>query len=325
MHALVIGGTRFIGPVLVEELLAHGHEVTLFNRGTRENPFADDPAVSGITGDRTVDADLETAAETADPDAVLDCFAYYPRDVRAATRIFDDVESYVFVSSAAAYGSAEIPLREGATPLAPCSEAEATDDSWATYGARKAEGDRAVFAAADRGVPAMSVRPTIVYGPGDYTGRFDYWVQRVAEHDRVLVPGDGTFLYHLVGVENVARALRVVAESGRPGRAYNVGDHRLFTLEDLVARIADAADTDVEVVTACERELSAGGVDPAAFPFYDDAPHVLDTGRLASLGWEPVDPERAVAETVAATLERGPEPADGTPDRAAEWRVLDRR
>ena len=33
MNALVLGGTRFIGRQLVEELLSAGHRVTIFNRG----------------------------------------------------------------------------------------------------------------------------------------------------------------------------------------------------------------------------------------------------------------------------------------------------
>jgi nucleoside-diphosphate-sugar epimerase len=323
MDALVIGGTRFIGRFTVEELLDRDYDVTLFNRGNHENPFADDDRVDHITGDRTITSDLEAARKMADPDIVIDCVAYQPREVRDTTDIFADVDAYVYISSGASYGEEEIPKREGETSLEPCTDEQAVDDSYESYGARKAEGDREVFAAADRGVNAVAVRPTIVYGAHDYTGRFEYWVDRVANYDRVLVPGDGDALWHLVHVENVARALVTAAENGTPGEAYNVGDRRLFTLEELVEQIAAAADTEVDVVTAGPRELG-DDVDPTAFPFYRDYPHVLDTEKLADIGWEPLDPETAVERTVAATLEAGPEPADSTPDRAAEARVLDR-
>ena len=33
MNTLVLGGTRFIGLVLVRELLSRGHQVTVLNRG----------------------------------------------------------------------------------------------------------------------------------------------------------------------------------------------------------------------------------------------------------------------------------------------------
>jgi len=319
-QALFVGGTRFIGRRAVRAFRDAGYDVTVFHRGEHESPF-DDEAIDHLRGDRTDDGDLADAA-ARDPDVVVDLVAYQPRDVRAATRVFDDVDAYVYVSSGAAYGEEAVPKREGETALEPCSEEQATDDSGATYGPRKAEGDRAVFAAADEGVNAMSVRPCVVYGPNDYTRRFDYWVQRVASYDRVLVPGDGTNLWHRVSVENVARALRVVAEEGEAGEAYNVGDWTLQTLRATVETVADAVGTDVEVVTAGERELAAGGLESSDFPLYRDPPHVLDTTKLRSLGWEPQAPEDGIAETVEATPERGADEAQQGPDREAEERVL---
>ncbi|ELZ22717.1 NAD-dependent epimerase/dehydratase [Halosimplex carlsbadense 2-9-1] len=320
-HALFVGGTRFIGRRAVREFRDAGYDVTVFHRGEHESPFADDEAVDHLRGDRTDDGDLADAA-ARDPDVVVDLVAYQPRDVRTATRVFDDVDAYVYVSSGAAYGDEAVPKREGETALEPCTDDQATDDSGGTYGPRKAEGDRAVFAAAEAGVNAMSLRPCVVYGPHDYTRRFDYWVQRVANYDRVLIPGDGTNLWHRVSVENVARALRVVAEEGAPGEAYNVGDWTLQTLRETVETVADALGTDVDVVTAGHRELAAGGLEPSDFPLYRDPPHVLDTNKLRSLGWDPQAPTEAVAETVEATPERDADEAQQGPDRAAEERVL---
>ncbi|OLZ39676.1 epimerase [Natrinema saccharevitans] len=320
--ALVIGGTRFIGRHLVAELLDHDYDVTLFTRGTRENPFADDDRVDHVEGDRTNDTALEAAATTVDPDAVFDCVAYHPKDVRAATRIFDDCEAYVYVSSGAAYGREEIPKREGETPLHDCTPEQATDDSVETYGNRKAEGDRAAFAAADDGVPAMVVRPPIVYGPHDYTERLNWWIDRVNRFDRVVVPGDGTNLRHLVYVEDVAAALRIVAERGDPGEAYNVGDRRLVPLEELVESLADALETAVEIVHAGPRELAAGELALEDYPLYRSYPHVLSTAKLAGLGWESTPLEAALAHTVDEHLESDRNGDDNGPAREDEERVL---
>ncbi|QCC59249.1 NAD-dependent epimerase/dehydratase family protein [Natrinema thermotolerans] len=320
--ALVIGGTRFIGRHLVAELLDHDYDVTLFTRGTRENPFADDDRITHVEGDRTNDTALEAAATTVDPDAVFDCVAYHPKDVRAATRIFADCEAYVYVSSGAAYGREEIPKREGETPLHECTPDQATDDSFETYGNRKAEGDRAAFAAADDGVPAMVVRPPIVYGPHDYTERLNWWIDRVNRFDRVVVPGDGTNLRHLVYVEDVAAALRIVAERGEPGEAYNVGDRRLVPLEELVDLLADALETDVEIVHAGPRELAAGEISLEDYPLYRSYPHVLSTAKLAALGWESTPLEDSLARTVDDHLESDRDGDDNGPDREAEERVL---
>ena len=50
MKVLILGGTRFMGHLLAWRLVAGGHRVTLFHRGTRTPPFAD--RVETLLGDR---------------------------------------------------------------------------------------------------------------------------------------------------------------------------------------------------------------------------------------------------------------------------------
>ncbi len=320
--ALVVGGTRFIGRHLVEELLAHDYDVTTFNRGNHDDPFAEEDAVDRVEGDRTDESALKAAKLSVEPDAVFDCVAYEPGEVRTATEIFSDVDAYVYISSGDAYDAEEVPKREGETPLRPCTDEQAVDDSGETYGNRKAEGDRAVFEAAERGVNAHSVRPCIVYGPHDYTERLDYWIDRVANYDRIVVPGDGDNLWHRAYVEDVASALRVVAEEGTPGEAYNVGDRRVVTIDEMVDLVADALDTSVDVVHAGERELAAADLSPDDFVLYRDYPHVLDTDKLAALGWESTPLDEAMAHTVDEHLDSDRDGSDYDPGRDAEERVL---
>ena len=53
MKLLVLGGTKFLGRAVVEEALARGHEVTLFNRGqTNAELF---PEAEHLHGDREND------------------------------------------------------------------------------------------------------------------------------------------------------------------------------------------------------------------------------------------------------------------------------
>src|SRR6056297_577339 len=320
--ALVIGGTRFIGRHLVSELRDHDYDVTIFNRGNHDNPFEDADGVTHYEGDRSNETALEQAKREVEPDAVFDCVAYKPREVRAATEIFSDADAYVYISSGDAYGNEEIPKREDETELRPCTREQATDDSGDTYGNRKAEGDRAIRAAADRGVNAYSVRPCIVYGPHDYTERLDYWIHRVANYDRVVVPGDGDNVWHRAYVEDVASALRVVAEEGTPGESYNVGDRRIVTIDEMLTLIADALDTDLEIVHAGERELAAADLSSDDFVLYRDYPHVLDTDKLAALGWESTPLAEAMETTVEEHLDSDRDGSEYDPGREAEERVL---
>jgi 2'-hydroxyisoflavone reductase len=316
--ALVIGGTRFIGRHTVDEFLTHDFDVAIFNRGQHDNPFASDDVVH-VEGDRTDDDALTRAREEIDPDVVIDCVAYYPRDVRAATEIFADVDAYVYVSSGSAYGEEVIPKRENETPLCECTPEQSTDDSWDTYGPRKAAGDRIISEVGTEGVRAMSIRPPVVYGPDDYSGRFEYWIDRVRNYDRLLVPH--TALRHLVYVKDVASGIRTVAEHGTAGEAYNVGDHTLPVLTEWIDLLADSVDTDVELIQVGERAFDAFDIAPSDIPLYRSYPHVLDTHKLESLGWTATPRSEAVSATIESAKNSNVEMRG--PERNEEERVLD--
>lgn len=128
MHAIVIGGTRFIGRHAVEELLEAGYHVTLLNRGRHENPFTDYPKVTHVRGDRNDREALERAREPVTPDVVVDCVALAPQQVATAVDVFADVDAYVFVSSIATYGRLDLPRREDETPLEAFTAEHAVDD-----------------------------------------------------------------------------------------------------------------------------------------------------------------------------------------------------
>jgi nucleoside-diphosphate-sugar epimerase len=169
----------------------------------------------------------------------------------------------------------------------------------------------------------MAVRPMLVYGPHDYTERFDYWIDRVDTHDRIVVPGDGAALWQLAYVKDVARALRIVAERGTAGEAYNVGDTHAPVLGEWIDLLAEACDTDVETVFASERELGTVGLSAAAFPLYRGYPHLLDTTKLRSLGWEATPHAEAVPAAVEAHRRSDRTGRENGPDRETETRLLD--
>jgi len=343
--ALVVGGTGFVGRHAVEELIDHDYEVTVLSRGNRDRPSRDGDRVEYLTGDRGDEDALAAVARRVDPEVVVDCALFDPADARTATRVFADVDAYVYVSSGGVYDRHDIPKREDETPLHEYDPDRHADDSMASYGPRKAECDRIVARAADRGVRALVVRPTMVYGPKT-TGRVDapvsgptswadvpglqthhdYWIDRVARYDRVVVPGDGTAIWHRAYVEDVAGAIRTVAERGEPGEAYNVGDRQVFTMEDVIDLVAETLGESVEVVHASRRELDRVGLDPDDFVLYhhlgSQYPHVLSTCKLSALGWRSTPPTTAMERTVAESLESGRDGSAFDPGREAEERLL---
>lgn len=323
MDALVIGGTRFIGRHLVDQL-RDDYDVTTVTRGRSDDPFADASDVDHVQGDRT-DPDAVTAlAADVDPDVVFDMVAYHPPEVRHACEVFSDVDAYVYVSTGSVYDDPTVPLREDEATLHECTTEQEADDSMETYGPRKAECDRAVFAAADDGVRAMAVRPGLVYGPYDYTERFNYWIRRVDEGGPFLVPGDGGCLLHRAYVEDVASALRVVAENGDAGEAYNVGDRRAIPFAETFGRLADLLGTDATPVYASERELAAEDLAVTDFPLYTPRPFLQATEKLAALGWESTPLDDALERTVEDYRASERTGASLGPDGDAEASLVDR-
>ena len=85
LKILVLGGTGFIGPHIVNRALARGHEVTLFNRGRSNTDLF--PEIKKLVGDR--DGDLDSL-KTGRWDAVLDNTGYVPRHVRDSAELLKD-------------------------------------------------------------------------------------------------------------------------------------------------------------------------------------------------------------------------------------------
>lgn len=345
--ALVIGGTGFVGRHTAKEFSEHGYKVTTVAR-SRE-PDHGFPDVEHVSMDRTEPGVHTELRKQVGPDVVVDCAGYQPSDVRDAVEVFRDVEAYVYVSSGGVYSAHEIPKREDETPLHSYEAGVEGDMSLETYGARKAECDRIVRNAAGEGVNASCIRPTMIYGPasvdwgGGTTGsggfreswaevsglqtHHDYWVDRVRRYDRVVVPGDGTAIWHRAYVEDVASAIHTVVEEGEAGKAYNVADRRVCTLEDVIELIAGALDTSVDVVHASRRELGEYGLVPDDFVLYhhlnSSYPHVLSSCKLSSLGWGSTPVETAIQRTVEESVESGRRGGFYDPGRNAEERLID--
>jgi 2'-hydroxyisoflavone reductase len=180
---LILGGTGFVGPPLVEAARARGHTVTLFNRGkTHPGLF---PDVETIIGDRRTDLDKLKGREW---DAVVDTWVMLPKSVRAAaTLLRDHVGQYLFVSTISVYKLGREPIDESSPVLTPPVVDPDKIDSVEAYGGNKQLAEKA----AELLMPgrATAIRAGVIVGPGDPSDRFIYWPLRMQRGGEVLVPG----------------------------------------------------------------------------------------------------------------------------------------
>jgi 2'-hydroxyisoflavone reductase len=188
LAVLILGGTGFVGPHVVEQALARGHRVTLFNRGrSGAGPFAG--RVESLVGDRDpgIGAGLGALSGARTWDAVIDISGYLPRHVRASAALLEGrVGRYLYVSTMGVYDRSRAGSVTEQSPMLELVDPGNEDYSGPRYGPQKAEADRIVQGL--YGTAATSVRPTFILGPGDDTDRFSYWIDRVAAGGEVLGP-----------------------------------------------------------------------------------------------------------------------------------------
>ena len=254
MRLLILGGTRFVGRHLVSAALARGHGVTLFHRG-QTNPGLH-ANVERVLGDR--DGGLGVLAGRTF-DAVVDVSGYFPRIVGASARAFaDSVRRYLFVSTISVYAE---PMPRGANEDAAVATTDKPEEeTLASYGALKALCETVVRET--YGDRATIVRPGLVVGPHDYTGRFTYWPRRLARGGEVLAPGDPAAPIQMMDARDMATFMVDLLEKDVAGTFHATGPEEPLTLGATLERIARAVDGDARLTWVSEEFLRAEGVEP---------------------------------------------------------------
>lgn len=223
MNILILGGTQFIGRHIVEALLNGGHRVSVFSRG--KTPDALPEHVERLRGDRNDGAAGLRALDGRSWDACVDVSGYLPKQVRPSVELLTDrVGQYVFISTVSVYEDfSDTPVLE-THPLLPEAGEDVTEITGETYGRLKVTCERIVRDA--YGTRCAILRPQIVAGPLDPTGRHTYWVQRATQGGDMLVPGDGTDFVQVIDVRDIARfTVRVIEH--RVSGIFNMAGPRL--------------------------------------------------------------------------------------------------
>jgi nucleoside-diphosphate-sugar epimerase len=243
MRTLVMGGNRYIGLHLVEELARRGHDVTVMN----SHEVALPEGVRRIHADRRVPGAITDALgpHRDDFDVVFDNTAYSPADLEPMVELFRGrVQHFVFTSSVAVYKRSFIqPLTESHATHAPNDE-----DPRKAYGVGKVRSEQ-YLRSLDH-VPATSLRVTHTIGPRTpLVTREPMFFRRLELGRPILVPGDGFPFVHLVHVQDVARLMVSLMGNDRvAGETYNVAGSEITSVEGCIRLMARAMGVDADVV-----------------------------------------------------------------------------
>jgi 2'-hydroxyisoflavone reductase len=224
---LILGGTGFLGPHIVRTAVARGHTVTLFNRGkTHPHLF---PEIEKLHGDR--DGKLD-ALKGRTWDAVVDPSGYVPRIVRMSAELLAPAtKHYVFVSTISVYKDDIAANADETAPLNTIAD-PTNEDVPQNYGALKALCEQAAEAAMPTRV--TNIRPGLIIGPGDPTGRFTHWPARCSDGGEVLAPGDGTTPVQWIDGRDLGAWIVHLIEQRTVGTMNAVGPDRRVTMKEVL-------------------------------------------------------------------------------------------
>ena len=249
---------------------------------------------------------------------MLDVAAYMPDEARRAVEVLQgNVGRYVFVSSISVYADQSVPPVEGAA-VAELQPGQEADEDPELYGARKAACERIVEEAF--GDAALVVRPGLIVGPHDPTGRFSYWPHRVARGGKVLAPGSPDDQVQFIDVRDLA-AWTVQATASSAGGTFNAtGEPMRFG--DLLEECRAVAGSDAAFTWVDSERLLAEEVGP-----WMELPLWLPLSEYAGIQQASVERARAagltyrpLADTIRGTLDQA-QVVDGVglaPDRERE-------
>ncbi len=174
MNILVLGGTRFFGIHMVNDLLEQGHEVTVATRGITPDGFGDQ--VSRIHFDRSDEDSIRAVIAGAHYDVIIDKIAYCSNDIRKIMEAAD-FDRYIYMSSTAVYdplhlNTVEDDLDGTAGELIWCDRQDYP------YDVVKRQAEYALW----QKYPDkdwIAVRYPFVTGRDDYTRRLYFYVEHV--------------------------------------------------------------------------------------------------------------------------------------------------
>ncbi len=304
----VTGGAGFIGTTLARELVER-NEVIAYDSLHRDalsgTELGDHPNFTLIQGD-VLDADaLRDAAAgathfvhcaaIAGVDTVLESPVRTMRvnvigtynALEAALQTDSTLERFVDFSTSEVFGTHAFRVEEGqVSTIGSVGEAR-----W-TYAVSKLAGEHMAHAYHDElGLPAVTVHPFNVYGPGQIGGgAIRAFIENAIAGRDLAIHGDGSQIRAWTYVTDmVGGVLACLEHEAAPGQTFNIGNPRsAVTIYDLAQRIRRISGAEVDIVF---QPLHYADVE-LRIPNVEKARTVL--------GWEPlVELDEGLEKTIA--------------------------
>ena len=305
MRVIVLGGTRFIGRAIVEELAGAGHEILIVHRGNLEPD--DMPPVKHLHTERTELPAHRDELAAFQPDAAIDCRALTRADSEVALGALPDGLRLVVVSSIDVYRAFGAVNEDRETDPVPIDEDSPVRSNRYPYRGQMPgldDYDKLDVEDVYLSHGATSVRLPMVYGEHDYQLREDYILRRVRAGRSGIPIGAGMWLASRGYVRDVARGVHLMLTTPEAaGQVFNLCEDRTFSMRMWSRMILDAAESDAELVRVAD-ELLPEDLKPTGTM----TQHIAASAHKARsmLGWTTSDPGESLGISVRWHLANPP-------------------
>jgi len=315
MRILIIGGTNFMGPLVVQSLHRQGHDVTVFHRGKTTVKLPE--GVQELLGDRHPLADVASILQKTEPEIVLDMIPSAERDAQDVMSVFKGVaRRVVSISSQDVYRAFGRVNHKESGPIEPppITEDSPLRENLYPYRGKTLRGEdepqkwqddydkilveRIVMSDSD--LPGTILRLPMVYGPGDHQHRMFAFLKRMDDRRPAILMDEleAEWKWSHGYVENVADAIALAVTDVRAaGRIYNVCEPQTYSMAAWVEKIGAAAGWQGRIARIPQGRL----LEPLRWGINAEQHIVVDSSRIRrELGYsERVDIDEAIRRTVA--------------------------
>jgi len=305
LKVIVLGGTRFIGRAIVEELASAGHDVLVVHRGELEPD--DMPPLQHLHAERTALRDHRKELAAFKADGVVDCRALTRADAETVLDALPDDLRVVVISSIdvyRAFGALNDDRETDPVPLDESSPVRPTRYPYRGKAAGLDDYDKLDVEDVYLARGATSVRLPMVYGPHDYQLREEFILRRLrAGRDRIPF-GSGSWLACRGYVRDIARGVHLVLNTpAAAGHIFNLCEERTYSMRMWSRMILDAAGSTAELVRVSDEMLPED-----LKPTGTMTQHIVCSTQKARsmLGWTTSDPAESLETTVRWHLANPP-------------------
>jgi nucleoside-diphosphate-sugar epimerase len=235
MKIFITGATGYIGQKLVARLLNQGHEVHALCRNKPESRLFENPRIKIFRGDLLDKEIIHQATTGCDQVYHIAAFArvwaknpqtFFDINTQGTVNVLEaaldnGVKKVVFTSTGGTYGiSNGKPITE---------DMVRGIDFFNEYECSKFIAEEQVLRYVQKGLDAVIVHPTRVYGPGVWTesNAVSQLVRRYIMGDWHIIPGNGKAVGNFTYIDDVVDGHLLAMDKGVPGEKYILGGENL--------------------------------------------------------------------------------------------------